>query len=233
MAQIWKVRLPGGNVVTPGEWTSAEPLYSTIEIGTVGFQERVAFSYGEGGTVPGSLGPRQSTDIDTNLQGEGNRLPENEELVIHNIGIEVFKTGPSLSTDRFPDADVPHVPLDDMLRAQRDLVIRLKIANVKNYTDSPLGYWPSGTGVVSTYSGGRSAVSGAAANGEVVANNGSPSVDGMRELASPLYVAAGETFGLSFIPNGVGGGIANLNLAVNSRLRFRCYLDGYRRRPVA
>ena len=32
MAQLWKVRLPNGNVLTPGDWTTAEPLYSTVEV---------------------------------------------------------------------------------------------------------------------------------------------------------------------------------------------------------
>ena len=232
MAQIWKVRLPNGNIVTPGDWTTAEPLYSTIEIAPGPFQERIAFSYGRGGTVPGSVGPRQSTLIDTNLNGQGNQLPENEELVIYTIGIELFKVGAANSVARFPDADNPHVPLTDMLRLQRDLVIFLKIANVKNYTSFPLSYFPPGTGMLSMYSGGRSFVSGAAANGEVVANNGDPSVQGTRELASPLSVAGGETFGVSFRPG--PGSVLNLNLAApNARIVARTYLDGVRRRPVA
>lgn len=231
MAQVWKVRLPDGRVVTPGEWTSAEPLYSTVEIGAGGFPVLTAFSYGRGGTVPGSVGPRQSTLIDTNLQGEGNRLPENEELVCFNLGVELFKQGAALSVARFPDADNPHVPLTDMLRAQRDLVVTFKIAAVKNYTHSPLGYWPAGTGLVSLYSGGRSQVSGGAPNGEVPANNGNPTVEGRRELASPLYVAGGESLGVDFEAG--PGLIQNLNLAANARLRLRTFLDGYRRRPVA
>lgn len=239
MAQIWKVRLPNGNVVTPGEWTSAEPLYSTVEIGAGAFPVLTAFSYGRGGTVPGSPGPRQSTEIDTNLEGEGNRLPENEELVVYNIGIEVFKRGVAASVDAFPDADNPHVPLNDMLRLQRDLLIEFRIAAVKNYTKSPLSYWPAGTGLLSLYSGGRSQVSGAGANGEVVANNGSVSVEGRRLLASPLYVAGGESLAVDFLAG--PGAVNGLNLVqdnpaqgiVGGRMVMRIYLDGYRRRPVA
>jgi len=231
MAQIWKVRLPGGNVVTPGEWTSAEPLYSTIEIGAAPFPAVVAFSYGQGGTVPGSVGPRQSTIIDTNLQGEGNRLPENEELVIQTIGVELYKLGVAAQVATFPDADNPHVPLADVLRMQRDVIMRLSIAAVKDYTSSPISYWPAGTGVNSVYAGGRSVVSGAAANGEIVGNNGNVSVNGRRELASELYVAGGESFGLLFRAG--QGVVQNLNLAATSRIRVRSYLDGVRRRPVA
>ena len=230
MAQDWKVRLPGGNVVTPGEWTSAEPLYSTVEIAAGPFPAIVAFSYGRGGTVPGSVGPRQSTLIDTNLDGEGNRLPENEELVIHTIGVSCFKIGVQASTASFPDTDNPHVDLPNMLRLQRDLLMLLSIASVKEYTRSTISYWPGGMGVSSMYSGGVTNVSGGV-TGSVVANNGSPSVDGRRELASELYIAGGEGFQLTF-RSGMGQ-VVGLNLAAAARIRLRCYLDGYRRRPVA
>lgn len=231
MAQIDKVRLPNGNVVIPGEWTMAVPLYSTVELATGPFPNVVAFSYGQGGTVPGSVGPRQSTIIDTNLQGEGGKLPENEQITIRAIGVEVTKLGPAASTARFPDCDPPGVPLPDMLRLQRDVVMQLIIAGVKQYTNSPLSYWPAGTGVDYTISGGRSQVSGAGGNGEVPANNGFPSTESMRELASPLQIAGGEAFGMQFVAG--PGQVINLNLAANSRMRLRVYLEGERRRPVA
>ncbi len=231
MAQIWKVRLPNGNVITPGDWTCAEPLYSVVELGAGSFPLLTAFSYGRGGVVPGAPTQRQSTLIDTNLEGEGNRLPENEELICYNIGIEVFKIGPALSTLTYPDADEPEVPLPDMLRLQRDVVVQFKIAAVKNYTHSPMSYWPAGTGTCYTISGGRTNVSGAAANGMIIANNGGSSVNDRRELASPLYVAGGETMSVEFRPG--PGQVTNLNLATSSRMRLRTYLDGYRRRPVA
>jgi hypothetical protein len=231
MAQVWKVRLPNGNVVTPGEWTSAVPLWSVVEVGTNGFQNLRAFSYGQSGTVPGSVGPRQATLIDTNLQGEGNRLPENEELIIHTVGVELFKIGAAASVAAFPDSDNPGVPLPDMLRMQRDVTMQINIAAIKNYTHSPISYWPAGTGPAYTVSGGRSFVSAAAPNGEIPANNGMPSVTGRRELASELHVAGGETFYVEFTPG--PGQVNNLNLATTARIRVRTFLDGYRRRPVA
>jgi hypothetical protein len=231
MAQVWKVRLPDGRVITPGEWTTAEPLYSTVEIGAGSFPLLTAFSYGRGGTVPGSVGPRQSTLIDTNLEGEGNRLPENEELVCYQLGVSIFKQGLAASVARFPDADNPNVPLTDMLRLQRDVLVEFRIASVKNYTHSPLSYWPAGCGVNYTISGGRSQVSAAAPNGEVIANNGSPSVEGRRELASPLYVAGGESLAVDLRAG--PGQVDGLNLQPNARMILRVYLDGYRRRPVA
>jgi len=231
MAQIWKVRLPNGDVITPGDWTCAEPLYSTVEIGPQNFPLLTAFGYGQGGTVPGSVGPRQSTLVDTNLQGEGNRLPENEELICYNLGVEVFKRGVAATTLPFPDSDNPGVPLPDMLRLQRDVLIQFKIAAVKNYTHSPMSYWPAGTGAYYTISGGRSVVSGASANGEVNANNGSSSVKGRRELASQLTVAGGESMAVD-VRSGPGI-VTNLNLAADARMVLRIFLDGYRRRPVA
>lgn len=233
MAQISKIRFRDGTVVTPGEWTSADPLYSTVDIqaGAGLPSVLVAFSYGKGGTVPGSVGPRQSSLADTNLQGEGARLPENEDIIIYLIGIEFFKVGLAANPLLFPDADQPNVPLLDMLRLQRDMVLRLKIAAVKDYTDSPVSNWPGGTGIAFATSGGRSFVSAGAANGEVIGNNGSPNVQDQRQLASPLYVAGGESLGLEFRAG--PGTVVNLNIAAAARYRTRSYLDGIRRRPVA
>lgn len=231
MAQIQSIRTPDGTVVEPGEWTSAVPLYSTIEIAAGPFPGLIAFSYGQGGPIPGSVGPRNSTLIDTNLQGEGGRLPENEELITYSIAIDVYKIGPALSTLQFPDADVPGVPAPDMLRLQRDMTTRFRVASVRDYTSTPVSFWPGGAGINYTISGGRSKVSGAAPNGEIIGNNGNPSVNARRQLASPVYVGPGEQFGLDFIAG--PGQVINLNLATNSRLRTRVSLDGLRRRPVA
>jgi hypothetical protein len=179
---------------------------------------------------------------DTNLEGEGNRLPENEELICFTIGVEAFKTGAKTNDDRFPDADSPNMPLDDMLRLQRDSIVEFKIAAVKLYTSSPLSYWPAGTGVHYYFSGGRSRVSAGAPTGEILGNNGDPAVTGARHLASPLYVAGGESMSVDIKagPGQVNGLFSNENednangvTLSNARARLRIYLDGYRRRPVA
>ena len=129
------------------------------------------------------------------------------------------------------DADEPGVPLPDMLRLQRDLSIEFRIAAVKDYTNAPLSYWPAGTGIASLYAGGRTRVSAGAATGEVVAYNGGVSRYDQREFASPLYVAGGESLSVDIRP--ARGEVMNLNLAENSRMILRTFLDGYRRRPVA
>lgn len=230
MAQIRKMRLPSGMVVVPGEWTSACPLYSTGEVAAGPITPLNLFSYTSGDVVPGSVGPRMATDIDTNLQGEGSKLPENEEIAIHYLAMEVFKTGLALDPNAFPDPDQPEVPLPDMLRLQRDTLVQLQIAAVKNYTQSPLSYWPASTGVQHVYSGGLTRVSDGA-TGTAVAYNGAPGVDTVRKLASPLYVAGGESFKVDLSFN--RGEVVGLNLQPDARLVVRAYLDGYRRRPVA
>lgn len=243
MAQIWKIRTPDGNTVQPGDWTGAEPLYSVVEIAEGNLTLLTAFSYGIGNSdVPGSIGPRRATEADTNLQGEGNRLPENEELICFNIAVEVFAIGgPGDSTsDLIPQSDPPEVSLLNMLRLQRDLLGTMRIASVnKRYIEAPIGYFPASTGVLNFASGARTSNSDGA-SGFVSANNGSHNAHDIRQLASPLRVKGGETFGFDFITG--PGAIQGLNVngedpdtgnPIPGRLRLRTFLDGYRRRPVA
>jgi hypothetical protein len=230
MAQLVSVKLPDGRVLRPSDWTTCEPLYSTVEIGPGSFPVLTAFSYSFGGSVPGSVGPRDALISDTNLEGEGNRLPENEELIIYNVSIEVFQNGPAEDANQFPQPENPEVSLPNMLRLQRDVVCFLRIAYVKEYTHSPLGYWPAGTGVEYAISGGLSRAAGGA-SGSMRANNGGVSPAEMRTLASPLYVAGGESLAMD-VKAGPGQ-VNGLNLQDDARMRLRIYLDGYRRRPVA
>lgn len=227
MAQVWKVRLPDGRVLTPGDWTNAEPLWSVIEIaaGTIGTLS--AFSYGINGDVPGSVGPRRSNFTDTNLEGEGGRLPENEELIVYNICVEFFTITAAGANDPWSSGPLPHVGILNMLRIQRDVNLTFKIAAVKDYTKHPVGYWPASTGI-ELY---QASANDAANNGYIVGNNGGTSVFDRRELASPLYVAGGESFAVDFeFPRGA---VNALDLGANGRIRARTFLDGYRRRPVA
>lgn len=236
MAQIAKIRTPDGNTVVPGDWTGAEPLFSVVEVAQGSIEELIAFSYGIGASaVPGSIGPRRALDNDTNLEGEGNRLPENEELICYNLAVEVFAIGgPGDSeSDLIPQSDPPEVSLLNLLRLQRDMLATVRIGSVnKQYISAPLGYFPASTGTAAAWSGARSELS-AGANGYVSANNGSHNAHDIREFASPLRVRGGETFGVDFIAQ--QGQIAGLNVNgdAEGRLRLRIFLDGYRRRPVA
>lgn len=239
MAQIWKIRTPDGNVVQPGDWTGAEPLYSTVEVAEGNLTLLTAFSYGIGNSdVPGSIGPRRALESDTNLEGEGNRLPENEEIIIFNIAVEVFAVGDGgdAAADLIPQSDVPEVSLLNLLRLQRDMLGLIRIASVnKRYIEAPVGYYPASTGVLNYASGARSDFS-SGASGYVSANNGSHNAHDIRELASPLRIKGGETFGFDFIagPGAITGlNVDNASTGNEGRLRLRTFLDGYRRRPVA
>jgi len=232
MAQLEKVRLPNGNVVVPGDWGGGtRPLWSRVDIGPGPIAPLEAFSYSKGGAIPGSVGPLIASDLDTNLQGEGGRLPENEELIAMSLNISCFKQGPAANVNAFPDADPPGVPLPDMLRLQRDVVVQFRIASVKDYTESPMSYFNAGMGVVSTYAGGRSKVSAGAPTGEVVSYNGYPNRYDARQFGAPNYIAPGETFNVRLTAG--NGEVIGLNLAPDSRIITRVYLFGYRRTPVA
>lgn len=240
MSQIWKMRTPNGDTLTLGDWTGAEPLFSVVEVAQGNIPRLSAFSYGKGGSaVPGSIGPRKANESDTNLEGEGGRLPENEELICFNIMIDVFAVGDGgddTDSDAIPQSDVPEVSILNMLRLQRDMVAAFRIASVdKIYIRAPIGYFPAAQGVCNSASGGRTFLS-TGADGFVSASNGSTAAQDKRILASPLRVRGGETFGVDF--EAADGTIAGLNVdnagsGNPGRLRLRTFLDGYRRRPAS
>jgi len=236
MAQLWKIRMPDGKVIAPGDWTTAEPLYSTVEIGAGPFPVLTAFSYGFGGEIPGSPTARRSNLSDTNLQGEGARLPENEELIAYSLCIEAFMIGVDGAADVLAAVDAPDVSLPNMLRLQRDMVIVARIAYVKEYTRQPMSWFPAGTGVQQANAGARS-FNSAGTVGYVAANNGGDQVCDQRSFASPLYIAGGESLAVDFKPG--PGSITGLNIGAAGagvgpgRIRLRTFFEGYRRRPVA
>jgi hypothetical protein len=237
MAQVTKVRLPDGRVLTPGDWTSAEPLYSTIEIAAGPYTTLQAFSYALGGDVPGSnvgLGsPRKSNLADTNLLGQGAQLPENEELIVYAMEVEAFTIlNPGGVDEGINPPVLPHVSVLNMLRLQRDLVLVMKIASVKEYTRAPLAWFPASTGVAPTYSVAQTgSLPPPDERGFVTGNNGSTDVGGKRVFASPLYVDGGEALVIDFLAP--KGEVEGLSLGETGRIRLRTFLDGYRKRPVA
>jgi hypothetical protein len=229
MAQIVKIRLPDGRTLVPSDWTSAEPLYSTVEVKAGAYTTLSAFAYGIGGEVPGSVGNRRSQITDTNLEGEGARIPANEELIIYSIMIEALQIGATNATvaGLTPNPTAPLVSLDNMLRLQRDMIVVTSLANVKEYTSHPMGWYPAGMGATLTNAGALNAT----CEGFVAATNGSASVDGKRLIASPLYVNGGESLRVDFVAP--KGEIEGLDESADGRVRLRTYLDGFRRRPVA
>ncbi len=230
MAHLYKVRLPDGRTLSPGDWTSAKPLYSTVELAAGPVTVLNAFSYVKGQPVPGAATSRMATDNDTNLEGQGGSLPTYEELIAYSLSIEMFMIGTEPDDDALPPCDAPDVSALKMARVMRDVVVITRIANVKEYTRAPLSWFPAATSTVQFNSGARSAASGGT-DGYVAANNGGPNTNDARLFASPLYVAGGETFGVDLKP--APGEVVDLNLAESSRIRLRLYFEGYRRLPVA
>lgn len=231
MSQLLKVRLPNGQTVTPADWTTAEPIWSTVEIKAGPLVTQEAFTYGIGGSVPGSATQRTSTLLDTNLQGEGGRLPENEAMVVQAISVEAYLIPPPNAIYATDDNNVvaPDVGLSNMLRMQRDLLVTISIASVKEYIRAPLAFMAAGSGIES---GTASGVGGDFANGYIAASNGATSVKGLRHLASPLFIQGGEAFRLRYLTP--RGEVAGLSLPQsNSRIRLRAFLHGYHKRPVA
>lgn len=238
MSQLYQIRLPNGQMVAPGDWTVAEPLYSTVEVAPGPFTVLTAFSYGRGQDVPGSVGPRQSNYADTNLEGEGARLPENEEIFVYTLAVEVFLLGEEVGTAVTPPSTAPFISIWNMLRLQRDLLVMTRIgADAKRYTHAPLSFFPGGTGVLQYTAGGLTplAVPTGFANG----NNGGVATYDARQFASPLHVAGGETFGVDITAG--PGQVEGLDLdqtpsaptVVQGRARLRIFLEGLRRRPIA
>jgi len=229
--QITKVRTPGGEVMRLADWTSSEPLYSTVEVNSGPFTVLQAFSYGRGDEVPGSPTGRKSDYEDTNLRGQGGKLPEDEALLLHSLGIEVFATGAGSVADVIPQPDGPHVGLPNMLRLQRDIVVITKISAVKQYTHHPLSWFPAGSGVCEVNSDAHTNI-GAGATGFVAANNGGDSPADQRPFASPLMVQGGDPFTVDFIAG--PGEVQGLSLgAPDDRMLLRVTCNGPRKRPIA
>lgn len=232
MAQINKIRLPNGRVVRPTEWSST-PLYSSVEIASGAITPLQAFSYGVGGSVPGSVGPRNASLGDTNMQGSGAILPENEELLLYTMGVEFFQNAADRA-DFFNGAEVgtpdpPEVSARNLVRVQRDTLLELRIADTKAYMNHPVGFFPAAMGICPT-SGAATNEDGAAIFG---AQNGGPNAYDMRKLATPHQIKPGEALSVTLkFPSGQVTGLA-FGADTDARIRARIYLGGYRRRPVA
>lgn len=247
MAQALKVRLPDGRTVAPSEWTST-PLYSTVEINSGTLQPLPGFSYGLGGPVPGSAGPRNSTIRDTNFEGAGSILAENEELLLFSIQIDLMQIAPTLDTYfavGTQDAWCPDPPLVNavnLVKVQRSTLVILRIANTKEYCRAPLGFFGAGVGLKTVYGGARhaGAAGDAPVNTTFHALNGSSDTGENREFATPHRINPGEAFEVSVeFPYGgviepIGGGSGlNFGTATDARIRACIYANGVRRRPVA
>lgn len=237
MAHIDKVRLSNGDVVRPVDWSST-PYWSTVDIDDGPIESLKAFSYGIGGDVPGSPGPRKSTKLDTNLKGDGGVIQEQSELLLHTLRIElqtVVEEAADLAgffaNEEF-QPDLPFVSGSNLKRIQRDTLVELRIANTKSYCEQPLGFFPAGAGVVPTVGAAARTFFPGLLGQFIVGQNGGGSVFDNRLFGTPHHIGAGEAFAVNLkFPFGQ---VRNLNLgdADSARIRVRIYAGGYRARPV-
>ena len=250
MAQIQSIRLPNGKVVSPGDWTDT-PLYSTVEIGKGAQQTLQAFSYGIGGDIPGSVGPRKAQEHETNMRGPGGVLAETEHLLIFSIMLElgfwsVAGTDPAqfsawvtsiLGLQGYANIAAPTWPQVDPVTFyafKAKVLTQLRVAGQsgKHQIRVMPNYLPAGMGVYQPLT-----QLDANGNPTITATNGSMDRGTNRQLATVHEVLPGEQVSVDFLfPEGQmldntawGGAGVNDDL----RLQVRTYLDGYRRRPVA
>lgn len=235
MAHIDKVRLGNGDVVRPVDWSST-PYWSTVEIASGSIETLKAFSYGQGGDVPGSPGPRKSSKLDTNLKGDGGVIQEQNELLLHTLQIELIQPTPTDAAAFYANEeyqpDAPFVSGPNCKRIQRDTLVELRIANTKMYTEQPLGFFPAGSGVDAVTGAAIRTTQPGLAGEFIVGQNGGGSVFNNRQFATPHHIGAGEAFAVNLkFP---WGRVRNLNLGTdsNARVRVRIYAGGYRARPV-
>ncbi len=232
MAQIDKVRLANGDTVRPVDWSST-PLWSTVEVAAGAIESLKGFSYGIGGPVPGSPGPRNSTKLDTNLKGDGGVIQEQAELLLHTLQLEVIQTvsdAAALFASPEFQPDPPFVSASNLKRLQRDTLVELRIANTKMYCEQPLGFFPAGAGVQSVL--GNATRNTGPAVAFITGQNGGSNVYNNRQFATPHHIGAGEAFAVNLkFPHGQ---VRNLNLGTDAdaRVRVRIFAGGYRARPV-
>jgi hypothetical protein len=197
-----------------------------------------AFSYGIGGAVPGSVGPVAATDRDTNMQGNGAIMPENEELLLFSIMVEFFQLvvtpADFFNGDEAGTPTPPEVSARNVGRIQRDTLLELRIADTKNYVKHPLGFFPASMGLCTTTAATVAGDGVAGSGGPILGGqNGGPNVYDARQLATPHHVGPGEALRVQLqFPVGQVTGLA-FGADTSARVLTRIYLDGYRRRPVA
>jgi hypothetical protein len=247
--QIIKVRLADGRTVSPSDWTSS-PLWSSVEISdAASLQPLPAFSYGPGGSVPGSFGPRQATDIDTNMQGEGGVLMDNEELMLFGLQIDLFQLYDSLSLyftggERWSPTP-PHISATNVQRVLRSTLVKMRIATTKTYITMGLGFFPAAQGVHATLGAALNLGAGTTGNtlAPFIGANGNVSVGSGREFATPYSVNPSEQFSVSLefpfgavvepLASGSAGSALDFGDDTGARILARVYTIGPRRRPVA
>ncbi len=228
---IKKVHLPDGSEVVIDEWLHW-PQYSVIEFAAAVTLNLRAFTYVQGqqvpqqGAIPG--GARTATETDTN-QVNRTRMNHDEAFLAYAITYEPFAltdaTIPDVSPGGILVAPAPVADATNLRRLQRDVVISLIIGagQLKPQFRAPLAWIGQSVGAPAWTSG--DAV-GAGINfsygtaGEMTAKN-------QRRWNLPIFIQSDRVMYLEV--KSEQGAIVGLDQA----FRFRWYLDGLKRRPVA
>jgi hypothetical protein len=230
--QLTTVRLPSGEQVDPSEWTTT-PLYSTVEFQLgVSLSSLFFFSYGETGVVPispATLPTRPAQAYDTNMQGQGSILPENERVILYSIQIELINLGAPDEATADTTATPPDCSLDQVLFVQRDTLAILHIGSRrKEYCKAPIGYFPGSVGVNRIMQ--PNAQNEGAATGMKVAYNSGINPDDNRDFATPHDIPGGTSFDLEL--NFPLGGVNSNPSEPGDVIRARAKFYGFRKRPV-
>jgi hypothetical protein len=224
-----KIRLPNGEELVIDEWLHW-PQFSTIEFAAGIAINLRAFTYVAGqqipqaGAVPG--GKRTSNESDTN-QTARTRMNHDEAFLAYSLTYEHFALTDAHDDDgdTVLSAPAPLLEATNLRRLQRDVVVALTIgAGIdKPQFRAPLSWIDQGVGAPAYGSGDAVAAGVAISYGTA----GPVSPKSQRQWKLPIFIASDRVMHLNF--KSEFGAITDLTQAA----RFRWYIDGLKRRPVA
>jgi len=243
---IQTIKMPDGRSVEISEWLHW-PVFSTVEgqggidsgidplgLGFGAKTDLKLFSYVVGARIPQagtvSTGPRISTETDTN-QVARNRVNQDEALLIFSMTYEVFALDDDTQIPGLPNniqSVEPALSGTNLRRMQRDMMFELYVgAKIsKPQARAPLSYYGQGVGAPAWGSGDALAL-GAETLNLNYGTAGCVSPHNQRRWQLPVYVHADRVFNCKL--STPGGTIRGLS----QDWRFRGYVDGLKKRPVA
>lgn len=243
---IQTIKLPDGRTVEINEWLHW-PIFSTVEgqgginagadplgLGNGAAIDLRLFSYVVGQQIPQAGAPaagrRTSTESDTN-QVARNRVNQDEAMLIFSMTYEIFAMD--------DDTDIPGLPNNiqsvepamsgsNLRRLQRDCMYELFVGSGigKPQARAPLAYYGQGVGAPAWGSGDALAL-GAQTLNLNYGTAGCPTPGNQRRWQLPVYIHSDRKMNARLYSP--GGQIVGLS----QDYRFRGYLDGLKRRPVA
>ena len=243
---IDKIKLPDGREVAISEWLHW-PLFSTIEgqggvaPGADGLGNGVAidlkmFSYVVGarvpqaGTVPAAFANRMATESDTN-QVARSRINHDEAMLVFSMTFEMWSLENDPDIPGLPNnisAPEPVLNGDNLRRLQRDCMYELYVgAGIKKpQARAPLSYYGQGIGAPA-WGSGDELNAGLNVINFSYGTAGYISPLNQRRWQLPIYVHSDRVM-YARLRSPVG-----IIVGLSQSWRFKGYLDGLKRRPVA